>query len=83
LELHFTPKHGSWLNMAEIEFSILSRQCLSGFIPSCEILVRETLAWETESTTNKATVDWCFITTDACVKLKKLYPAIHFEENVK
>jgi transposase len=83
LELHFTPKHGSWLNMAEIEFSVLSRQCLSGHIPNREILVSETSAWETERNTNKATVDWRFTTADARIKLKRLYPVVHFEENVK
>jgi transposase len=83
LELHFTPKHGSWLNMAEIEFSVLSRQCLSGHIPDREMLARETLAWETERNTNQATVDWRFTTADARIKLKKLYPVIHCEENVK
>ena len=83
LELHFTPKHGSWLNMAEIEFSVLSRQCLSGHIPNREILASEVLAWETERNTSKATVDWRFTTADARIKLKKLYPVIHCEENVK
>jgi len=83
LELHFTPKHGSWLNMAEIEFSVLSRQCLSARIPSQAILARETLAWETERNTNQATVDWRFTTADARIKLKRLYPVVHCEENVK
>jgi len=77
LEFHFTPKHGSWLNMAEIEFSVLSRQCLDGYIPNQAILTRETLAWETERNTNGASVDWRFTTDDARVKLKKLYPSIH------
>jgi transposase len=83
LELHFTPKHGSWLNMAEIELSVLSRQCLNGYIPHREFLASETLAWETERNTNQATVDWRFTTADARNKLKKLYPVIHCEENVK
>lgn len=83
LELHFTPKHGSWLNMAEIEFSVLSRQCLRGHIPNREILASEVLAWETERNSSKATVDWRFTTADARIKLKKLYPVIHCEENVK
>lgn len=83
LELHFTPKHGSWLNMAEIEFSVLSRQCLNGYIPSREFLASETLAWETERNTNQATVDWRFTTADARIKLKKLYPVIQSKENVK
>jgi hypothetical protein len=69
--------------MAEIEFSVLGRQCLNGHIPSREFLVNETLAWETERNTKKATVDWRFTTADARIKLKKLYPVIHTEENVK
>jgi transposase len=83
LEFHFTPKHGSWLNMAEIEFSVLSRQCLSGYIPDLATLAGETLAWETERNTNVATVDWRFTTADARIKLKKLYPIIRCEEHVK
>jgi transposase len=83
LELHYTPKHGSWLNMAEIELSVLSRQCLNGYIPNREFLTSETLAWETERNTNRATIDWRFTTADARIKLKKLYPVIHCEENVK
>jgi transposase len=83
LELHFTPKHGSWLNMAEIELSVLSRQCLNGYIPSKEFLASETWAWETERNTKQATVDWRFTTDDARIKLKKLYPVIRCEANVK
>ena len=83
LELHFTPKHGSWLNMAEIELSVLSRQCLNGYIPHREFLASETSAWETERNTNRSTVDWRFTTADARIKLKRLYPVIHCEENVK
>lgn len=82
LEIHFTPKHGSWLNMAEIELSVLSRQCLNGHIPSREFLASEILAWETERNTCQATVDWRFTTADARIKLKKLYPIIHLEEDV-
>ncbi|MDI6770931.1 MAG: transposase, partial [Anaerolineales bacterium] len=83
LEFHSTPKHGSWLNMAEIEFSVLSRQCLDGYIPNLATLERETLAWETERNTNEATVEWRFTTADARIKLKKLYPIVHLKENVK
>jgi hypothetical protein len=83
LELHYTPKHGSWLNMAEIEFSVLSRQCLSDHIPNRDFLAGETLVWETERNTLKATVDWRFTTADARIKLKRLYPIVHFEQNVK
>ena len=83
LELHFTPKHGSWLNMAEIELSVLGRQCLNGYIPNPEFLASETLSWETERNANKATVDWRFTTADARIRLKKLYPVIHYDNNVK
>lgn len=83
LEFHFTPKHGSWLNMAEIEFSVLSRQCLAGYIPDLGTLERETLAWETERNTQEATVEWRFTTADARIKLKKLYPIVHLKENAK
>ena len=77
LEFHFTPKHGSWLNMAEIELSALSRQCLDGYIPDPLTLVQETEAWEMERNDHGATVDWRFTTEDARIKLKKLYPSIH------
>jgi transposase len=83
LELHYTPKHGSWLNMAEIELSILSRQCLNGYLPSRGFLESETLAWENERNSKQATVDWRFTTEDARIKLKKLYPVINCAENVK
>jgi len=83
LEFHFTPKHGSWLNMAEIELSVISRQCLSGYIPDMVTLENETSAWENERNTQEATVEWRFTTDDARIKLKKLYPVIRLEENVK
>ena len=83
VELHFTPKHGSWLNMVEIELSVLSRQCLNGYIPNRDFLASETLAWETERNANQATVDWRFTTADARIKLKKLYPVIHYDENTQ
>jgi hypothetical protein len=76
LEFHFTPKHGSWLNMAEIELSVLNRQCLDRYLPDKTILAQETMAWETERNTNGATVDWRFTTEDARIKLKRLYPSI-------
>lgn len=83
LEFHFTPKHGSWLNMAEIELSVISRQCLSGYLPDMATLECETSAWETERNAKQATVEWRFTTEDARIKLKKLYPVIHLDENVK
>jgi hypothetical protein len=77
LEFHYTPKHGSWLNMAEIEFSVLSRQCLDRRIPDEETLIQEIRSWEEHRNEIKATVDWQFTTKDARIKLKKLYPSIN------
>jgi len=76
LEIHYTPKHGSWLNMAEIEIGILSRQCLSKYIESKERMIAEVAAWERQRNEANATVDWQFRTADARVKLKRLYPVI-------
>lgn len=76
LEFHSTPKHGSWLNMAEIELSVLNRQCLNRCIPSQADLSRETAAWASERNNNHATVNWQFTTPDARIKLKRLYPSI-------
>jgi hypothetical protein len=77
LEFHFTPKHGSWLNMAEIEFSVLSRQCLNRRIGDEASLVHEIATWEDHRNLDLATVDWQFTTDDARIKLKKLYPSIN------
>jgi transposase len=76
LEFHWTPKHGSWLNMAEIELSALNRQCLNRCIPSKMTLAQETAAWATERNDRDATVNWRFTTDDARIKLKRLYPSI-------
>jgi len=76
LEFHWTPKHGSWLNMAEIELSVLNRQCLDRYIPDQVTLARETTAWATGRNSNGATVNWQFTTGDARIKLKRLYPSI-------
>jgi transposase len=76
LELHYTPRHGSWLNMAEIELSVLARQCLDRRIPDQDALRRETAAWVERRNQAKATIEWQFTTTDARVKLKKLYPTL-------
>jgi hypothetical protein len=75
LELHYTPKHGSWLNMAEIEISVLTAQCLDRYIPDMATLDREVTAWQTERNAHKASVDWRFTTIQARDKLKRLYPA--------
>jgi hypothetical protein len=75
LEFHYTPKHGSWLNMAEIELSVLQRQCLDRRIPDEETLKREITAWEEYRNTERATIDWRFSVTNAREKLKRLYPS--------
>jgi hypothetical protein len=76
LEIHYTPKHGSWLNMAEIELSVLSGQCLDRRIGDVEELRREILTWEEERNGRQIGVNWQFTTADARIKLRKLYPVI-------
>jgi hypothetical protein len=76
LEFHFTPKHGSWLNMAEIEFSVFGKQCLARRIANEEILKREVAALEAQRNQAHATIDWRFSTVEARVKLRHLYPSI-------
>ena len=75
LEIHYTPKHGSWLNMAETELSVLSRQCLDRRMESKDIMTQEVAAWENERNRTCTKIDWRFTTVDARVKLKRLYPA--------
>jgi len=76
LEFHYTPKHGSWLNMAEIELSVLARQCLDRRIPDHAALRHHTAAWVARRNAAKATIAWQFTTADARVKLTKLYPTL-------
>lgn len=76
LEIHYTPKHGSWLNMAETELSILTKQCLDRRIPDFPALCREIESWQQPRNDAKAKIDWQFTTHDARIKLKKLYPSI-------
>lgn len=76
LAIHHTPKHGSWLNIAENELSALTRQCLDRRIPDRETLEQETTAWYTERNQQQKSVDWQFTTTDARIRLKRLYPQI-------
>lgn len=75
LEIHYTPKHGSWLNMAEGEFSVLGQQCLDRRIASSELLAQETAAWEAQRNQAAIGANWKFTTEDARVKLRKLYPS--------
>ena len=74
LEVHYTPKHGSWLNMAEIEFSALSRQCLDRRIPDQTMLTSEVAAWVAERNADQTSINWRFTTEDARIKLRHLYP---------
>ena len=76
LEIHHTPKHGSWLNLAEIELSVLSRQCLNRRVPDFATLAQEVAAWQARRNTAGGKVDWRFTTEDARIKLKHLYPTI-------
>ena len=77
LEFHYTPKHGSWLNIAEIELSVLGSQCLNRRIANQELLIEETTAWNADRNENAKVVDWQFTTEDARIKLKRLYPSFH------
>lgn len=77
LEFHYTPKHGSWLNIAEIELSVLIRQCLDRRIGDKETLINEVAAWNSERNLNAKVVDWQFSTSDARIKLARLYPSFH------
>ncbi len=74
IEIHYTPKHGSWLNMAEIELSVMSKQCLDRRIDNISLLQKELTVWETNRNSIQKGVDWQFTTTDARIKLKRLYP---------
>ena len=73
-EMHYTPKHGSWLNMAEIELSALTRQCLDRRIPDKDTLIHEVKAWEDQRNSEVIKVHWQFTTADARIKLRRLYP---------
>lgn len=77
LEFCHTPKHGSWLNMAEIELSVLSRQCLARRIPDLSTLKTEVEAWQKQRNQEKTWIDWRFTTADARIKLHRLYPSIN------
>ena len=76
IEWHYTPEHASWLNMAEIELSVLSRQCLNRRISDKETLTAEVAAWEEQRNSVEATIDWQFTAADARIKLRRLYPEI-------
>jgi hypothetical protein len=77
LEIHYTPKHGSWLNMAETELSVLSRQCLDRRLDDRDLMSREVAAWQAARNAAGARIDWQFTTADARIKLKRLYPSFN------
>lgn len=76
LEIHYTPKHGSWLNVAEIELSVLKGQCLDRRIPTMEMMQKEVCAWESDRNNRQSKIDWHFTTADARIKLRRLYPKL-------
>ena len=76
MEIHYTPKHGSWLNIAECELSVLTRHCLRERTPSVSCLKRKVMPWAQERNQRQCGVDWHFSTADARIKLKSLYPHI-------
>ncbi|MFZ1643322.1 MAG: transposase [Candidatus Contendobacter sp.] len=82
LEIHHTPKHGRWLNRAEIELSVLSRQCLDRRIPDAATLTYEVAAWEHVRNADPRPVNWRFTTPDARIKLKRLYPSIQVGSSI-
>ncbi len=75
-EWHYTPKHGSWLDMVESELAVLTSQCLDRRIPDKQILIHQVAAWEADRNAHHAKVDWQFTTDDARIKLKRLYPTL-------
>jgi transposase len=74
LEIHYTPKHGSWLNMAEIELAVLTKQCLNRRIPDLQTMQSELKEWNTNRDNEQRKINWQFTTVDARIKLKRLYP---------
>ena len=76
LEIHYTPKHGSWLNVAEIELSVLKGQCLAGRIDCIEKMRSKVVTWNNDRNNRQSKVDWQFRTSDARIKLKRLYPKL-------
>lgn len=75
LEIHYTPRHGSWLNMAEIELSVLSRQCMNDYFENAERLSKQVSVWEQKRNADHTSIDWRFTMADARIKLRKLYPS--------
>ena len=80
---HYTPEHGSWLNIAECELSVLERQCLARRLSDIDTLKREVAAWEQKRNQAQVTIDWRFTTADARIKLKRLYPVLKEQKEQK
>jgi hypothetical protein len=83
VEWHYTPEHGSWLNIAECELSVLERQCLARRMPDVATLKREVVVWELRRNQAHVTIDWRFTTADARIKLKRLYPVLKEQQEQK
>jgi len=83
IEWHYTPEHGSWLNIAECELSVLERQCLARRLSDIDTLKREVAAWEQKRNQAQVTIDWRFTTADARIKLKRLYPVLKEQKEQK
>jgi hypothetical protein len=83
LEIHYTPKHGSWLNIAEIELSVLSRQCLDRRVPDIATLERDVAACQARRNAAACAVDWRFTTEGARLKIKRLFPSLQEEHNTR
>ena len=81
LEFHYTPKHSSWLNMAEVEISVLTRQCLDQRLASRSIVETQTQAWKSRRNDRKATIDWQFSVPNARDKLRRLYPIVELPKS--
>jgi len=81
IEWHYTPEHGSWLNIAECELSVLKRQCLKGRAPTIDAVDQKVAAWQERRNQAQVTIDWRFTTDDARIKLKRLYPIVKVQES--
>jgi len=81
IEWHYTPEHGSWLNIAECELSVLKRQCLKGRVPTIDAVEQKASAWQERRNQAQVTIDWRFTTDDARIKLKRLYPIVKVQES--
>jgi transposase len=81
IEWHYTPEHGSWLNIAECELSVLKRQCLKGRVPTIDTVDRKVAAWQERRNQAQVAIDWRFTTDDARIKLKRLYPIVKVQES--